>query len=428
MRIALSFYGSRGDVQPGACLGLELSRRGHDVTMLVPPNYVDFVTGLGLRGVGVGADSESYWDSDRGRATLATGNPITKVRLAAAQVREGFARFDADLAAAVAALADDGGIESIVSGPLGQERCLALAERHGARLATMRFCAMSENGVICAVPTHRQLPATVDRLSWRAADRLTWAASRGSENRFRASLGLPAAVDPLPTRLAARGVVQIQAYDGALFPGLADEWGPTRPVVGFLDLPDGTRSAVGDGLPAGLGSWFDAGPPPVFVSFGNAPVRDRAAMAATVAEGTRRAGVRALVAGLTDHQGPDPLRAHVFHARRLDHAAVLPRCIAAVHHGGAGTTAATLRAGLPVLVCAAGADQMHWGAQVRRLGLGTSTRLARLDATSLTAALDVLRDPSTRERVARLSATLVGPADAVAAAADATETAPTAVK
>ncbi|WP_299577342.1 glycosyltransferase [uncultured Williamsia sp.] len=427
MRIAVSAYGSRGDVQPGACLGHELARRGHDVTMLVPPNYTDFVSGLGLPAVSVGADSESYWDSDRGRATLATRNPVTKLRLARDQVREGFARFDSGLSAAVASLADDGGLDLLVSGPLGQDRCLALAERHGAAMSTLRFCAMSENGVMGPVPTARRVPPALNRAGWRLADRVTWAATRGSENRFRASLGLPPARGPLPTRLSRRGVRQVQAYDAELFPGLAQEWGPSRPLVGFLDLPPGARAAVGDRVDSALDAWLAARDAPVFVSFGNAPVRDPHRLLTAIVDATAGRGVRALVVGLTGRTGPDGDSPHVFHAVRVDHGAVLSRCVAAVHHGGAGTTAATLRAGLPILVCPAGADQAYWGARVRALRLGSSTRLARLDTPALAGGLDVLLDDATRRRAAAMSSRLVPADEAVAAAAAAMETAPTAV-
>lgn len=423
----MSFYGSRGDVQPGACLGRELAGRGHQVTMLVPPNYVDFVRGLDLTAVGVGADSESYWESERGRTALATRNPLTKLRLAREQVREGFARFDTDLSTAVATIADDGGIDLIISGPLGQDRCIALAERHGAALTTLRFCALSENAVMGPVPTTRAVPAALNRAGWRLADRVTWAATRRSENRFRGSLGLAPAPGPLPARLTASGIRQVQAYDAALFPGLSREWGPTRPIVGFLDLPDDVRAAVGDGVDPALQTWLDAGDAPVFVSFGNAPVRDPAALSRAVVDATATAGVRALVVGLADTVGADPADPHVFHAGRLDHATVLPRCVAAVHHGGAGTTAATLRAGLPVLVCAAGADQAFWGARIRALGLGSATRLAGLDTEGLARGLDTLLDPATRRRVAQISSQMVPAADAVAAAATQMETAPAAV-
>ncbi|MGU3292278.1 glycosyltransferase [Williamsia sp. M5A3_1d] len=424
MRMLLSFYGSRGDVQPGLCLGLELLRRGHDVEMALPPNYVGLAADMGLRAHPVGLDSESYWDSERARTILSTGNPVTRLRLAQAQVREGFARFDADLAALVADLAATKALDGLVSGPLGQDRIADLAEHLDVDMATVRLCAMSENGAICAVPTRHRLPPVINRASWRLVDTLTWTFSRSSQNRFRASLGLPDAAEPMPARLRRSGTLEIQAYDPALFPGLAAEWDDRKPVVGFFDLPTDHRPA---GDPAsrtdGLDDWLDGGPPPVLVAFGSAPIADTEAVHRAVVEATRRAGVRALVGVGGRSAGVDPENPHIFVAGRLDHPTVLPRLAAAVHHGGAGTTAATLRAGLPTMVCAAGADQAHWGAQITRLGVGTATRLSVLDADRLADGLRVLADPVTVRRARALGERLIAPEVAVDHAAQRIESA-----
>ncbi|MGJ0119071.1 glycosyltransferase [Williamsia sp. MIQD14] len=424
MKLLLSFYGSRGDVQPGLCLGLELLRRGHDVELALPPNYVALAREMGLSAHPVGFDSESYWQSDRARRILSTGNPLTKLRLAQAQVREGFARFDADLASLVLDLAGTTRLDGLVSGPLGQDRVADLAERLDVPTATVRLCAMSENGAICAVPTRHRLPPMVNRASWRVIDTLTWTFSRSSQNRFRASLGLPEATESMPARLRRSNTLQIQAYDPALFPGLAAEWDDRKPVVGFFDLPADRRPAGDSSSDAGgLDDWLDGGEPPVLIAFGSAPVADTDAVHRAVAEATRATGVRALV-GVGDRPGGvDPDHPHVFVAGRLDHPTVLPRLAAAVHHGGAGTTAATLRAGLPTMVCAAGADQAHWGAQVTRLGVGTATRLSVLDADRLAAGLRVLADPATVMRARELGARLIAPDAAVDDAAKRIESA-----
>ncbi|MBJ7290023.1 glycosyltransferase [Williamsia sp.] len=423
MKLALSFYGSRGDIQPGVCLGHELTRRGHSVTMLVPPNYVGFAASMGLAARPIGLDSESYWDSDRSRELMSTRNPVRKLRLAQQQVVEGFARFDADLADTVAGLAAETGVDGLISGPLGQERIHALAEYLGVPMATMRFCAMSENGAIGAIPSSRTLPAALNRASWRAADAVTWTFGKGPENRFRARLGLPAAEQRLPHRLRRDGVVQIQAYDPVFFPGLAREWGADRPLVGFLDLPADKRSAVGEEIATDspLWRWLDDGPPPVYVAFGSAPLSDPDAVHAAIGATARTLGIRTLVGSRGRPEGVDPDNDAVFVAGAMNHATVLPRCRAAVHHGGAGTTAATVRAGLPTMVASAGADQAHWGAAVTRLGIGTSTRLSGLDAATLTEGVEVLLRPDTVRRADEVGAQMIPPADAVTTAAETIE-------
>ncbi len=102
----------------------------------------------------------------------------------------------------------------------------------------------------------------------------------------------------------------------------------------------------------------------------------------------------------------------------VDHASVLPRCVAAVHHGGAGTTAAGLRAGLPTLVCAVTADQPFWGERVRALGVGEALRLSTFTDEDALAGLKTVLADETRSAAAAFARRMTSPDKAVAAAAD----------
>ena len=99
----------------------------------------------------------------------------------------------------------------------------------------------------------------------------------------------------------------------------------------------------------------------------------------------------------------------------------MPRCVAAVHHGGAGTTAASLGAGLPTVVCSVFADQPFWGARVVDARAGAHLRFKDLSAATLTAALRTAVEPATRQRARALGEKLVSPRLAAAQAADALE-------
>lgn len=171
--------------------------------------------------------------------------------------------------------------------------------------------------------------------------------------------------------------MQIQAYDPIFFPGLAEEWGPTKPLVGFLDLPTGTRDRLGEDLSShrALSAWLDAGPPPVYLGFGSVTASDPDTLVDMIADVCRQEGRRALISvgGSTREITTDD----VLTQGAVDHPAVLPRCAAAVHHGGAGTTAASMRAGLPTMICWRGADQACWGERLARLGAGTSVNSPR---------------------------------------------------
>jgi sterol 3beta-glucosyltransferase len=102
----------------------------------------------------------------------------------------------------------------------------------------------------------------------------------------------------------------------------------------------------------------------------------------------------------------------------LDHADLLPRCRAAVHHGGAGTTHVGLMAGIPAVICSVFADQPFWGARVERLGVGTHLPFVRLDAASLEAALRTALRSDVATTAHRLGVRIAAEAPAAAVAAD----------
>lgn len=166
----------------------------------------------------------------------------------------------------------------------------------------------------------------------------------------------------------------------------------------------------------------------MYYGFGSMPVPDPAALLRMIENVTRRLGVRALVcAGWSDLIGPDPTavqsNSNIMIVESVDHASILPRCVAAVHHGGAGTTAATARAGLPTLVCWFSADQPFWGAALRRIGAGTSTKFATLTESVLQQGITDITTERARQAARRLAGSVAPTATAVGAAADIAEAA-----
>lgn len=158
------------------------------------------------------------------------------------------------------------------------------------------------------------------------------------------------------------------------------------------------------------------------------PVLDPAAAIAMVSRVTERLGVRALVSAgwgrLAADTAPEgAVGAHVHGVGALDHEAVLPRCRAAVHHGGAGTTAAALGAGLPSVVCSVFADQPFWGARLERLGVGAHVRFASLDERTLTSALGRMLASGVATRATDLGGRLRAEPPAAGRAADLVEAA-----
>ncbi|OBJ16192.1 hypothetical protein A5622_25775 [Mycobacterium sp. 1245801.1] len=224
------------------------------------------------------------------------------------------------------------------------------------------------------------LPASASRLVLTLHDWLWWRAIKKVENAQRSRLGLPKATYGSPRRIAERGSLEIQAYDDVIFPGLAAEWAKwngQRPFVGALTLELPTP-ADDDVL-----SWIASGTPPICFGFGSMPVQSPSDTVEMISGACAQLGERALIcAGWSDFADVP----HVDHVKVVDamnYARVLPACRAFVHHGGAGTTNAALRAGLPALILWTLPDQAIWAARVKRLKLGRGRRFSTTTQDSL---------------------------------------------
>ncbi|MGV0838520.1 glycosyltransferase, partial [Mycolicibacterium thermoresistibile] len=112
---------------------------------------------------------------------------------------------------------------------------------------------------------------------------------------------------------------------------------------------------------------------------------------------------------------------HVKVVGAVNYAAVFPACRAIVHHGGSGTIAASLRAGVPTLVLWTAGDQPFWGAQLRRMKVGAARRLSTTTEDSLVTDLRRILRPDYATRVRAVADSMTDPADSVAQAADLVE-------
>ncbi|WP_424809662.1 glycosyltransferase [Rhodococcus sp. 27YEA15] len=259
------------------------------------------------------------------------------------------------------------------------------------------------------------------RASWFVLEQALWRAGRSGEAVLRAELKLPPTTASTATTVGRQGVPEIQAYDRVLFPDLVDEWGQRRPLVGFLNLSSGTRTLMDvEAIEPVLDAWLDAGSAPVYVGFGSMHIDNPDAVVGAITYAAGQLGMRVLVAmGWSDLDIRSDDRVMI--VRAVDHEKVLPRCRAAVHHGGAGSTAASLRAGIATLVCWIGADQPLWGARIEHLGAGISVRLADMSANSWRSALARVLSTECEATAKRMSKDMTSAENAVAHSADIAE-------
>jgi sterol 3beta-glucosyltransferase len=214
------------------------------------------------------------------------------------------------------------------------------------------------------------------------------------------------------------GDLTLHTFSPSLLPR-PDDWADNLKVTGAWQLPAAIREGVGEQLPAGLQSWLDAGEPPVFLGFGSMPVLDPEPLLDNVIAVTGALGLRAIisencVAPEAAGRLPDRLRV----VGTLDHDRLFPRCLAVVHHGGIGSTTASLRAGRPTMVCSVFGDQPWWGGQVRRLGAGTHVPFRKLDRGALEAGIRTLLDPGVAARAAALGSAIEAEGDGLPSAAE----------
>ena len=255
------------------------------------------------------------------------------------------------------------------------------------------------------------LPSPLIRSAMTVVEWLGWRQMKKLEDAQRRELGLPKATGPLARRIAERGWLEIQAYDEVCFPGLAAEWAKwdgRRPFVGALTM-ELTTDADDE-----VASWIAAGTPPIFFGFGSMPVESPADTVAMISAACAQLGERALVcAGWSDFSDV-PHFDHVKVVGAANYAATFPACRAVVHHGGAGTTAAGLRAGVPTLILSMDPDQTIWGAQVKRLKVGTARRFSTTTRESLVADLRRILAPQYVTRAREIATRMTKPAESVA--------------
>lgn len=426
MKFAFAVHGTRGDVEPCAALALELIRRGHQVAMAVPPNLVDFVAAAGVpsvlpygpdssdRALSWSAASLARWTAKHtGEGTDTAGlfswrslhNPATVLRQLRSYLTDQWTQMS-DTAMKIAADAD-----LLLTGMTYQEVAANVAEYYRIPFVAMHYCPIRPSSEMLPV----RLPRTITDPLLTAGEWGFWRLLKPAEDAQRAALGLPPATSRSQHRIEAGGGLEIQAYDKVFYPRLVEEWGPRRPLVGSITLQQPTSDD------AGVLRWIDAGTPPIYVGLGSMPVADPAEAVAMIDGVCAGLGERALIC-LSGWEGdsPDPHRTMIVPS--VNHSVVFPRCRAIVHHGGSGTTGASVRAGVPTVVLWMGADQPAWARKVEELQIGAGLRFSSTTAESLRAVLAKVLTPAYATRAREVAREMTDPADSLAAAATLIET------
>jgi UDP:flavonoid glycosyltransferase YjiC (YdhE family) len=414
LKIVLAFCGTRGDIEPCAALGCELLHRGHEVRVAVPPDLAGLVESAGLAAVPYGVEIQTILAAQRTVWTHFFKNfwTVRELIRLGRELGELVTHSWNEMSATLTSLAD--GADLLITGMMFEQSAINIAESYDIPLATLHYFPMRANGYFLPI-----LPSAVGRAAMTAYEWLGWRmTTKKLEDAQRSQLGLPKATDLPSRRVAHRGSLEIQAYDEVCFPGLAAEWAKwngRRPFVGTLTLEQPTEADEE------VASWIAAGTPPIFFGFGSMPVESPADTLAMIAAACAQLGERALVcAGWSDFSDA-PHFEHVKVVGNVNYAAIFPACRAVVHHGGSGTLAAGLRAGIPQLVLWMDLLQEILGARIRQLKVGRSRPFSRITRESLVAELYTVLGPQYVTRARAMATRISKPAESLAAAADLVE-------
>lgn len=362
MRLALASFGSRGDVAPFAALAAALRAAGHEAWVCAPADHAPLAAAAGVPFRPVTADFDRRLKELRGRLDLL----LVRMRIA---VREQFAELPAAL---------DGADAVVATGGLLAAR--TLAEARGLPYRYVAFSPRvirSRDHAAPGVPGGPLAP-WLHRLTWRLNDAAWNAVAGGIVNRERRRLGLPPVRSVFDHVISDRPLLAADPLLARLPPDAplgADQTGAWPPPPG-PPLPDDVERFLAGGAP------------PVYVGFGSMGDEPPGSTARLVVEALRAAGVRAIVSRSIPGLDRQDLPPGVLPVGELDHARLFPRLAAVVHHGGAGTTHAAARAGVPQVVVPHLLDQHDWARRVHRLGLGPPPLpRRRLDVRRLAAAV-----------------------------------------
>lgn len=404
MQITVLTIGSRGDVQPYIALAQGLQQAGHQVRLCAPENFKDLVEGYGVSFAPMTGDVHRVMQSAAGLQAMESRDLIGFFRRLFDEMMPLAEQITKDVFAAIE------GADLIVTSALTLFAAEAIQEKWG-----IPFIAAYPQPLLptTAFPSIAapMIPAWLGPLeklyNWWSARLLLVIFNeliRTPVDRIRLKMmGLPrrkrwASLSPIWNGHQA----VLYGISPRVIPPMQD-LPPTVHVTGYWIAQDAPWQH-----PASLEAFLQAGPPPVYIGFGSMTDRDPTALTRLCIDALNATGQRGILLSGWGGLGAAELPPSIYLLEHAPHEWLFPKMAAVVHHGGAGTTAASLRAGVPTVIIPFIADQPFFGEQVRRIGAGPAPiPRRRLTLPALTEAIrQATTDVPMRERAARLGEAL----------------------
>jgi UDP:flavonoid glycosyltransferase YjiC (YdhE family) len=383
-------------------LGQGLQKAGHAARLVAHENFGALTQAYSVEFWSIEGNSQEVAQSAEMRKLLEKGNFLAILKKMGKDAQSNA------LAFARGGLTACKGVDLIIAGLGGSFIGVALAEKLDIPFMQSYYVPFTPtksypNALFPKVPVF--LNGSMNRVSYRMAQQMMWQGFRSADTIARRQvLDLPHApfFGPFSSERFTQHPV-LYCYSPAVIPPPPD-WDERMRVTGywFLD-PDEEWTP-----PADLVEFLQAGAPPIFIGFGSMSPRDPAALTRVILQALARTQQRAIVLSGWGGLHAADLPSSVYLLDAIPFAWLFPRVAAVVHHGGAGTTAAGLRAGVPSIIVPFFADQPFWGQRVADLGVGPQPIPRKhFTADRLAQAIEIaVSDRAMRQRAADLGATI----------------------
>jgi sterol 3beta-glucosyltransferase len=401
LRIVIPVTGSRGDVQPFVALGIGLQAGGHDVCIATHADFRNFVRARGLAFFPIEDSARSLHETETGQRMFHAGsNPFVFMR-EYARLRQPLMQ---DLIHGCWLACRDADVLVVPTTALLLGLTAAEKLDRPMVLASLQPTMPSRFMASCLLPhPPRWLPMgrLYNLLSHYLVAEWFWQLQREAVNRARQEvLDLPPIPLWGPSSRLFWNTPSLHGYSPTVVPKPLD-WSDKQRLTGFWYLETGKDWQP----PARLVEFLEAGPPPVCVGFGSMPNPNVHEATELVVRALARAGQRGILltgwGGLSETAASDD----VFVINSVPHDWLFPYAAAVVHHGGAGTVAAVLRAGVPSVVVPFMGDQPFWARRLFQLGAAPEPiPRAQLSVDRLAEALNL----ATQDQAMRAQATALG--------------------
>jgi sterol 3beta-glucosyltransferase len=396
MHFGIITYGSRGDVQPYIALALGLMERGNRVTLVANENFKTFVENYGVNFYPIHVDIERMVHSSELTAVLKSGNMISYLHKLRKLTKKTQPMVNAEM------LSGCTFADALIATPLTLIWVYSIAEKLKKKWAIVQLS-------IPSIPTKEFPFASLsffnapfyNVLTYKLIRDIYWGINKKEINQHRSSLQLPPLNQSILKKIDDQKILILHAISPGLIPRPKD-WGNHVDITGFLFIPETNRITNEKQFIPGLEGWLKKGSPPVYIGFGSIPIPDPELFSQILNEIIKNSGHR-IVFCLGWSEIPDlPNDERLFVIRSINHEWLFPQCKAAIIHGGIGTLAAVLKAGIPPIIVSIFADQPLWGKIIVEKGLGFHIPFKKLNSVKLFEAIATINEDKVMQNVAIL--------------------------